>query len=231
MPGDSCLVCGNTRAKDPSISLYRFPKDQEKRECWLKALSIMEADIKDHHRVCSRHFPGGDSKQGNPQLSIGKRFASPKKLWTSRAKRARRREADRESPRPSSTTPNSSRQSTPCSSRPSSTISLSPSSIQIESASIDNDDQSVDVREMDASDIISVSGSTGVLSTSSYMYNNDTEVLVNTALISRIEMLEYFTIECIAGNDSLIKLYTGFTSYSIFLEFYAFLGSSVNELA
>ena len=94
----------------------------------------------------------------------------------------------------SSTTRNSSRQSTPCSSRPSSTISLSTSSIQIESASIDNGGQSIDVREMDA-----FSDSVRIVYILPYVYNNDTEVLVNAALIYRIEVLE-------AENKRLKKL-------------------------
>ena len=50
--------------------------------------------IKDHHRVCSRHFPHGDPKN-KPSISLGKCFPSPKKSWTSRAKRAKIREAER----------------------------------------------------------------------------------------------------------------------------------------
>ena len=38
-------------------------------------------------------------------------------------------------------------------------------------------------------------------------------------------------MEDVAGNDDLVKLYTGFTTYSVFLAFYKFLGPSVNELA
>ena len=115
MPGDSCLVCGNTRSKDPSVSMYRFPKEQEKRRSWLTGLKLLEADVKDHHRICSRHFPDGE--YGSPELSIGKRFASPKKQWTSRAKRAKQRELDKEPVSSRQSTPSSSRQSTPNSSR------------------------------------------------------------------------------------------------------------------
>lgn len=48
--------------------------------------------IKDYHHVCSRHFPDSDASK-DPQLTLGKRFASPKKHWTDRAKRAKSREA------------------------------------------------------------------------------------------------------------------------------------------
>ena len=40
-----------------------------------------------------------------------------------------------------------------------------------------------------------------------------------------------FSVEDVVGNNDLEKLYTGFTTYSVFLAFYDFLGPSVNELA
>ena len=79
MPGDTCVVCGNTRVKDPSISMHCFPQDKTKRLRWLKALGLKDDDVGSHHRVCSRHFPEGDTKSHDPQLSLGKKFASPKK--------------------------------------------------------------------------------------------------------------------------------------------------------
>ena len=95
MPGDVCVVCGNTRAKDPSVSMHRFPKDKTKRLCWLMALGLKDDDVGSHQRVCCRHFPEGDAKSHTPQLNLGKRFASPKKRWTDRAQRATRRETAR----------------------------------------------------------------------------------------------------------------------------------------
>ena len=76
-------------------SLEYVPKEKTKRLRWLKALELKDGDVGCHHCVCSRHFPGGDAQPHNPQLSLGKRFASPKKRWTGRAKRAQRREAAR----------------------------------------------------------------------------------------------------------------------------------------
>ena len=90
MPGNTCIVCANTR-KDTSVSFFRVPKEKTKSLRWLKALELKDGDT----RVCSRHFPGGDAQPHDPQLSLGKRFASPKKRWTGRAKRAQRREAAR----------------------------------------------------------------------------------------------------------------------------------------
>ena len=87
------------------------PKEKAKRLRWLKALELKFGDIGCHHRVCSRHFPGGDAQSHDPRLSLGKRFVSLKKWWTGRAKRAQRQEAARnlafseESPSSSGCTP------------------------------------------------------------------------------------------------------------------------------
>lgn len=44
----------------------------------LEAVDLVEEDLKDFHRVCTRHSPDGDATK-DPQLDLGKRFASPKK--------------------------------------------------------------------------------------------------------------------------------------------------------
>ena len=62
MPGDTCVFCGNTRQKDPSVSMHRFPQDPMLRSEWIKALKLDDTAIKSHHRLCSRHFPQGDPK-------------------------------------------------------------------------------------------------------------------------------------------------------------------------
>ena len=75
---------------------------------------------------------------------------------------------------------------------------------------------------------------------------DETSVIVNKALLARIEFLEaelvqcqsklqkqeprYFRITNIASNDSLISFYTGFPSYEVFLCFFEFLGPSVHYL-
>ena len=77
---------------------------------------------------------------------------------------------------------------------------------------------------------------------------SDTEVLVNTALLARVEALEaensrlkrdldkcenkrqYFRLEQVKHVDTLIRFYTGFVSYAVFLSFFNFLGPVVNEL-
>ena len=51
--------------------------------------------MKPYSRVCSRHFPDGDAKK-EPEVNLGKRFASPKKRDHPRAKRATRRDSVKE---------------------------------------------------------------------------------------------------------------------------------------
>ena len=38
-------------------------------------------DIKDHYRVCSRHFPDADATK-DPQLTLGKRFCFSEEVLT-----------------------------------------------------------------------------------------------------------------------------------------------------
>ena len=76
--GKSCFVCKHTRAVDPTVHMHRFPKEVILKKQWLEALGIEEADLPKDPRVCSRHFPDGDSTK-LPSLTLGKKFASPKK--------------------------------------------------------------------------------------------------------------------------------------------------------
>ena len=109
MTGQRCHVCGNTRAKDPSVSFHRIPKDACRRAKWLETLGLCESELKQSTRICSRHFPDANDKKepslclGKPYLAfpmctrferslvIGKRFASPIKQGP-RAKRAKDRD-------------------------------------------------------------------------------------------------------------------------------------------
>lgn len=70
--------------------------------------------------------------------------------------------------------------------------------------------------------------------------------VINRALLARIEYLEsenqkmkeeigyqktkYFRLEDIANDDALIRFYTGFPSYEIFIAVFDFLGPAVDEL-
>lgn len=115
---NSCVCCGRTKGKgDKKVSMFRFPADKEKRQKWLEALNLTEAEIGEHSRICSRHFLHGDPSNV-PSLDIGKRFASPKKISTDRGMRALKRAT--RSPSLSFTTTKPKRSSTPSSSRASS---------------------------------------------------------------------------------------------------------------
>ena len=86
MPGNICLVCGHTRVKDPNVSFHRFPgsSDQARREQWLCVFKLTGEQVKVHSRVFSRHFPGADPRN-DPEMTIGKHFASPRKKDVPRA--------------------------------------------------------------------------------------------------------------------------------------------------
>ena len=58
MPGDQCIVCGNTRHKDKSVSLHRLPRKESKRGRWLEALDLVEDDLKDFHGCVAGIFSG-----------------------------------------------------------------------------------------------------------------------------------------------------------------------------
>ena len=69
-------------------------------------------------------------------------------------------------------------------------------------------------------------------------------LVINRALLARIEMLEaenaslkkqqnvisYFRIESIQHDDKLIRFYTGFVSYTVYLAFFEFLGPVVDHV-
>ena len=116
MTGHRCCVCGS--ANDPVASFHRIPKEPERRALWLRVFELSEDDIKPCTRVCSRHFPGGDTKK-TPNVTLGKRFASPIKQGP-RAKQARGRDELRQLREHSRTpvTPSSNRSVTPTSIKP-----------------------------------------------------------------------------------------------------------------
>ena len=244
MPGDTCVVCGNTRVSDPDISLHRFPSDPARRQLWLRAFHLSSEQVKPHFRVCSRHFPGADPRN-DPEMNVGKRFASPRKKHVPRAKRAKMREVKRQlailkSPSPASS---SSRCATPAT--PSLT-SPTPSSSDQESSLTSIGEQLL--TDYQVHELPSVSGedeSTSQQSSSQVQPSatERSEVLVNTALLARIEVLEaenrqlksqsqiqYFRISQIRHSDKLVRFFTGFVSYMVFIAFFEFLGPAVNEL-
>jgi len=53
---NACFLCLQTTAKNPSISLHRFPTNEYQRSLWLEACGLSEDDYKSSRRVCSLHF-------------------------------------------------------------------------------------------------------------------------------------------------------------------------------
>ena len=244
MPGDRCCVCGNTRAKDTSVSLHRFPTDSSRRQQWLRAFNLEEDSIKPHSRVCSRHFPAGDVAC-NPNPLLGKRFASPKKGWTPQAKRAKCREQTKKQLAYSNPP---SRSPTPTS-RPASISTSEAESVSPLIASVGEpllSDHQVHELYSDSDSLASEAFSASAAVTRTEP--SSSTVTVNTALLARVEFLEAenqqlkekvkqlslkrktFCIKHIAHDDKLVRFYTGFCSYMVLLAFFEFLEPSVNEL-
>jgi len=223
MPGHTCSVCGNNRSRDPSASFHRFPSDQDRRARWLTIFGIEESQLRPQSRVCSWHFPDGDA-QREPEATIGKRFASPITGNLPRAKRAKARDVSKEVAeiRRSVSPFRLGRPATPVEK------SLLPSPLEAAVPELSSDG----------------GGMSNSTSTSALIARQSSEVLVNTALFARIESLEaenshlksinskpqYFRIEQIQNDDHLIRFYTGFVSYIIFVSFFEFLGPVVNAL-
>ena len=46
MTGYTCVVCGNTKVKDSSVTFHRIPKEVERRARWLKVFDIREEVIR-----------------------------------------------------------------------------------------------------------------------------------------------------------------------------------------
>ena len=235
--------------------MHRLPPETEpaKRQQWLAALGLTNDEVHDHHRVCSRHFPSGDISQP-PSLHLGKRFASPRKMRTPRGERAVRA-AKRKSLYPlDASTPKrlSTASPSPCTSRVVTPVSSEltdedygpMSAMQLCTPIGEVLLSDYNVHELPNVSEDSCPDSSGV--SIDNKIPNEAEVIVNTALVARIEALEaenetmhrkfssqkpkYFRLEDIANKDSLVRFYTGFQSHEILILFYEFLGPSVNNL-
>ena len=221
----------------------------------------MEEDfllLKPNSRVCARHFPGGDVTK-DPQANLGKRFASPIKKKLPRAKRVRHRDSTKSltdlmsaSTDVTNSTiieeePGDEQQEDEQSTLTTLVGDQLCTDYQVYELPSETGDGLSDSFSTSASGILSDisshidSASTSMLSAGPL----NTEVLVNKALLARIESLETenhllksnqakpptkFCLEQIKNDDKLFTLYTGLGSYEIFLAFFEFLGPAVNEL-
>ena len=95
MPGEMCIVCKNSRVKFPGLTYHRVLANPERRAKWLSVFQLSEAELKPHARVRCRHFPDGNA-QKDPQITLGKRFASPIKKGVPRMKKANRRQQEKD---------------------------------------------------------------------------------------------------------------------------------------
>lgn len=244
MPGDSCVVCGNSRAKAPELSYHRFPSDQDKRALWLQVFQIAEEQLKAHHRVCSRHFRDGDPEKG-PDVSLGKRFASPMKKGAPRTKRAKQRQLAKES----AANLLSAGSGSLVVSLPLRTVSVpSPSPPPIPEPPlvvVPGEQLEVDyqVHELPSD---RAEGTAEQTSPGPSTSTSGDQSLVNMTLLARIEVLEAenvrlktclsnkrpvpFGIDQIKHDDRLISFYTGFSSYTVLMAFFHFLGPAVDKL-
>ena len=232
------------------MSMYRIPakNDLSRHQRWLTALGLKEEELQDHYRVCSRHFPNGDVSQV-PSLHLGQKFASPKKMQTPRGLRATKMKRFFLEPTPKRRLPSASTSSnTSCPVTPASSDITDGDSSDIVGLTTPIEDacfSDYTVHELPSEEscLDMSSGSNldkgGKLST-------EAQVVVNTALVARIEALEaecrslhsklsktkpsHFRLENIAHSDSLVSFYTGFQTYDLLLTFYEFLGPSVTKL-
>ena len=235
MPGDACVVCCNCRKKAPHLSYQqRIPSNPVKRALWIKKLQLSEHQLKPHSRICSRHFRGGDPRN-EPEICLGKRFASPLKKDAPRAKRADERQHSKDF---QESLVGRSRSVTPMSPPPS--VS---SSVSTPSFSEPPDLLATQVGEqLDGNYLVYELPTSSVTSS---VPTASEQNLVSVSLLARIETLEAentrlkkglpsretkFTVEQIMNDDKLFCFYTGFKSYVVFLAFFQFLGPAVNKL-
>ena len=218
--GKSCIVCKHTRARDPGVHMHRFPANPDKRQEWCEALCLQEKDLRSNTRVCSRHFPNGDISN-LPSLSVGKRFASPKKRPVSIRVPVRPKQGKKRVKKSLFERPSPSHSTLPDSAATTSTLGDSEYDSSLPSTSNVDMERDTERRE-------------------------DLEITVNAALMAHIEVLEQenanlkraveasgkkpFRLEDIAHDDRLVRCYTGFPSYIVLLAFFDFLGPAVNHL-
>ena len=180
MTGTTCIVCKQTKKKGDSISMHRIPSCPIKRKEWIECLSLDEASLRDHHRVCSNHFPHGDQTQ-KPSLTLGQKFVSPMKRNTDRGKRAMKRRTLIVAPKAKRSLPSREVQLvTPSGRDEHQSQSVIPMSASVGEQLMSSSDYSVHELPYLESDC----------SFAKFADTGDTNVLVNKALVSRIEFLE-----------------------------------------
>ena len=220
---NSCVCCGHVKGKCDKVSMFRLPADKKRRQQWLEALNLTEDDVNEHTRVCSRHFLHGDASN-TPALDLGKRFASPKKLNVERNRRALKRSKRSLSTASLTVTPSSSRASSVSAPTPESTTDDEPMAVAVGEPLLSdfNVHELPFERDNKGSD-------TAIAARVEYL-EAETKHLRNLVDTEKVPLPLSFRIEQIAENDSLVKFFTGFASYALFLNFFEFLGPAVYRL-
>ena len=218
----------------------------EQEAVWIDEFGLLEASVKPFTRVCSRHFRNGDPANG-PDKTLGARFASPKKRGTSRAQRATKRALSSQlqslhSQQPSQHPLPATQLNTPDSAND---IDDDLIDHQITAAVGEPLRTDYEVHEFfseDPSEVAEVSAQIRDKPTS-HNIPEPVGTFISVALTARIEVLEAenqrlhksinaskdkpcLRIEHIAGDDKLVRLYTGFISYMILINFFHFFGTS-----
>ena len=217
---------------------HRIPKNPETRACWLRALKVQENDVKSSFRVCSRHFPGGDPLK-TASLALVKCFASPIKQGP-RSERAKQRVGQKQ-------TMDSTTSDTPVTPSCSGSIPVTPTPIspdpvphQLLTAEVGEQLRTeYHVHELPSLESLDPPG--GILQET---LDSQGQLLEsNTILLARVAALEAenaqlkaqakdknFRIEDIQHDDKLVRFYTCFVSYMVFLAFFEFLGPAAERL-
>ena len=193
---------------------------------------MSEDELFDHSRVCSRHFPNGNTSL-LPSLHLGKQFASPVKAQTEHGKRAVKK---RSTTPTCSILPSAKQQLT---SSPREVTPVSDQSSEPFSTSIGEpflSDYSVHELGLEAEEEPGSSEKgrefhdpfLDVMLTSQIEYLEAENQKLQNNVTSQREKL--FRMEHIANNDSLITFYTGFISFEVLMLFFEFLGPVVNHL-
>ena len=142
----------------------------------LKILACLSTKDPEVHFTNVVHFSNGDAINDDPSLTLGKRFASPMKSWTARSKRAKARRFKALIDKFNASKGNSSQFSSP--------------TLAEEDLSSPSPTGSISMLSSVDSTINASSECTSSTTNSIDCYSENTEVIVNTALPARIELLQ-----------------------------------------
>lgn len=232
----TCILCKHTTQNDGTVKMFRFPSNPVIRKQWLHNIGLKEQDLRQHSRLCSRHFRNGDKTQ-LPTLHLGKRFASPRKN-NERGKRAAKfaQLSELSSSRkhlamtPHTDLDNSASSTSTDISTPVPDVMLVSAGEELVSdyqihelpQKLLRDDDSSDTDDNGLENTVALKAHIEFLEAEKKMNNKQLESISSKP--------QYFRLEEVSGDDNLMRFYTGFISYEVFLAVFEFLGPSVNKL-